>query len=323
MQRLFCIVLAVLLHVGAHATEWQKYPKSLNQFAFPDDALRTQWDTLTRLTQVPYPDETWIKSMMIEHPRLAHQMMILGSNPESHHAVYKGIQQGIYSDLAASLQEVWRLHYRGQYNEAYELGMQLGPLGMVPAIYSRLVHASLLIDAPDEKMNEFSAAIALSNEVLALAPEYRFAEFGLVYAKARVLELLSTGKARSSGYISMTQEGLDRLQDLAPERGAYPLTRGALEAGIVERVGSFLGSMTYGASKGSAIENFELAHKLLPEMAIVYNEYSLGLQRLDEKDFDTKIRSLLNTCIRLTPVNAEEALNQMHCEQRLKNISKD
>jgi len=323
MQHIIIFTFSVFLCFSAFATDWKDYPEELEQFDFSGDKLQQQWQDLTRLTRVEYPDVDWIKSMMADYPRLAHHMMVLGSDPETHPAVFKAIQDSDYSDLAHAVQEVWRLHYSGQYEKAYELGMQLGPVGEVPAIYSRLVHATLLIDDHDDKMEEFEEAAALSNEGLTLAPEYRFAEFGLVYAKVRMLELMSTGEARSSGYIPIAQDKLDKLQEYAPDRGAYPLTRGGLEAGIVERVGSFLGSITYGATESSAIENFEKAQKLLPDMAIVYNEYSVGLIRLDEDDFRKDIRKLLNTCMAIEPVNAEDALNQMHCRRTLKSLNKD
>ena len=323
MQRFFVFTLSVFLSLPVLATDWKDYPEDLQQYDFSGDKLQQQWQELTKLTRVEYPDVDWIRSMMTDYPRLAHHMMVLGSDPEAHPAVFKAIQESDYSDLSNAVQEVWRLHYSGQYEKAYELGMQLGPVGEVPAIYSRLVHATLLIDDHDDKMEEFEEAAALSNEGLALAPEYRFAEFGLVYAKVRMLELMSTGEARSSGYIPIAQDKLDKLQEYAPDRGAYPLTRGGLEAGIVERVGSFLGSITYGATESSAIENFEKAQKLLPDMAIVYNEYSVGLIRLDEDDFRKEIRKLLNTCMNIEPVNAEDALNQMHCQRTLKSLTKD
>lgn len=323
MQHIIIFTFSVFLCFSAFATDWKDYPEDLKQYDFSGDKLQQQWQDLTRLTRVEYPDVDWIKSMMADYPRLAHHMMVLGSDPETHPAVFKAIQDSDYSDLAHAVQEVWRLHYSGQYEKAYELGMQLGPVGEVPAIYSRLVHATLLIDDHDDKMEEFEEAAALSNEGLTLAPEYRFAEFGLVYAKVRMLELMSTGEARSSGYIPIAQDKLDKLQEYAPDRGAYPLTRGGLEAGIVERVGSFLGSITYGATESSAIENFEKAQKLLPDMAIVYNEYSVGLIRLDEDDFRKDIRKLLNTCMAIEPVNAEDALNQMHCQRTLKSLNKD
>ena len=323
MQHVLIFTLSVLLSFPVLATDWKDYPEDLQQYDFSGDKLQQQWQELTKLTRVEYPDVDWIRSMMTDYPRLAHHMMVLGSDPEAHPAVFKAIQESDYSDLSNAVQEVWRLHYSGQYEKAYELGMQLGPVGEVPAIYSRLVHATLLIDDHDDKMEEFEEAAALSNEGLALAPEYRFAEFGLVYAKVRMLELMSTGEARSSGYIPIAQDKLDKLQEYAPDRGAYPLTRGGLEAGIVERVGSFLGSITYGATESSAIENFEKAQKLLPDMAIVYNEYSVGLMRLDEDDFRKEIRKLLNTCMNIEPVNAEDALNQMHCQRTLKSLTKD
>ena len=323
MLRYSIIFLSFFFSFSALATDWEEYPEDLPVYSFPSEQLYQNWDSLTRLTQVSYPDEAWIKSMLERYPRIAHQMMVIGSDPEAHPAVFSAVQNGDYQTLAETVQEVWRLHFSGQFEQAYELGMQLGPVGEIPAIYSRLVHATLLVDDEDDKMEEFDAAAGLSNEGLALAPEYDFAVFGLVYAKVRMLELMSTGEARSSGYIQIAQEKLDELQEHSPDNGAYPLTRAGLEAGIVERVGSFLGSISYGATESSALKNFEHAKKLLPDMAIVYNEYSVGLKRLDDNDFDKEIRKLLTTCSQLTPVNAEDALNQMHCNLQLEKIRED
>lgn len=323
MPRYLAILIAGLMSFQACATDWEKYPEDLPSFSFEGERLQQEWSSLTSVTKVEFPDEAWLKEMMVTYPRLAHRMMVDGSKPDAHPAVFNAIQNSDYAPLAAELQQVWRLHFSGEFEKAYEHGMALGTFGEIPAIYSRLIHATLLIEDSDDKMEEFQRAAEQSNEGLTLVPEYPFAEFGLVYAKVRMLELMSTGEARSSGYISIAQDKLEKLRKKFPERAAYPLTNGGLQAGIVERIGSFLGSITYGATESNADDDFKQALKLVSDMPLIYNEAAVGYSRLDADDYRKKILKLLNTCVQLEPVSAEEALNQHHCAQMLNEMTKD
>jgi len=319
LQLLFAIALS-LCTVSAMAVDWDDYPDDLPQFDFSGDALKAQWDTLTAMTHVEYPDEAWLKKMLETHPRLAHAMLVLATEKNPPPAVFMAIHDSNYAPLAAELQTVWRLHYSGRYKEAYELGMSLGPFGEIPAVYSLLVHTTLLEHDADDKMRDFQRAEAQANVGLTLAPDYTFALFGRVYSRVRMLELMSTGEARSSGLISQAKDTLTELAEAHPNEAAYPLTRGGLQAGIVERVGSFLGSLTYGATESNALEDFQKAIALSPDLPMVYNEFVIGLTRLDAKDHRKDIRNLLQLCLTLTPFSAEEALNQQQCRNRLKEL---
>lgn len=318
MKHWACFLFTLCLLSPAQATDWEKYPKELPAFDFEGEKLKQHWHELTAISHVEYPDTDWLKSMVERYPRLAYTMVTLAAEKNVHPAIFAAIHDSNFEPLAYEIQQVWRLHFEGKFEEAYKHGMQLGPLGKVPAIYSRLSHASLLIDDQKDKFEEFEASAQQSNEGLTIVPDYSFAELGLVYARVRTLELMDTGEARSSGYISFSQEQLERLQTRFPERAIYYATRGGLEAGIVERVGSFLGSITYGATKSSSIEAFESALKLTADVPVIYHEYAVALGRLDKKDFRKEIKKLLQTCVALTPASAEEALNQMHCQSMLK-----
>ena len=86
-----------------------------------------------------------------------------------------------------------------------------------------------------------------------------------------------------------------------------------IDAGIIERVGGFIGGMTYGADEEQAIELFDTALKQESRLAVLYNEYSQALIRLDDSDYSAKLDLLLQTCINLPVYSAEEALNQQVC----------
>lgn len=323
MKRWTCFLFTIFLFSPALATDWEKYPDTLPVFNYEGDKLQQHWDALTSISHVEYPDTDWLKGMVERYPRLAYTMVTLSAEKNVHPAVFAAIHDSNFDPLAYEIQQVWRLHFEGKFEEAYEHGMQLGPLGKIPAIYSRLSHASLLINDTKDKFEEFEAAANQSNEGLTIVPDYSFAQFGLVYARVRTLELMDTGEARSSGYISFSQEELEKLQKRFPERAIYYATQGGLEAGIVERIGSFLGSITYGATKNSSVEAFDSALKLTADVPVIYNEYAVALSRLDKKDFRKDIKKILQTCTQLNPMSAEEALNQMHCQSMLKQSNKD
>lgn len=323
MRRWSFFLLILFIFSPAQATDWEKYPKKLPTFDFEGDKLQQNWGDLTAISQVEYPDTDWLKSMVERYPRLAYTMVTLAAQKNVHPAIFAAIHDSNFDPLAYEIQQVWRLHFEGKFKEAYKHGMQLGPLGEIPAIYSRLSHATLLISDHDEKIEEFEESAHQSNEGLTIVPDYSFAQFGLVYARVRTLELMDTGEARSSGYIGFSQEQLGKLQQRFADRAIYFATQGGLEAGIVERIGSFLGSITYGATKNSSIEAFDSALKLNANVPVIYNEYAVALARLNKKKFRNDIKKLLQTCIELTPISAEEALNQMHCQHMLDQDKKD
>lgn len=316
-MRTWLLYLLLLPCCTAFATDWQNYPDSLPTFNYEGEQLRQNWPQLTAVTQVDYPDSAWLEAMMKRYPRLAIATLELAGRDHAPASVKAAIYQTNYEPLAADLQQVWRLHFAGRFKEAYELGMSLGPFGQIPAVYSRLIHATLLIEGKKDKLEEFEAVAGQSNEGLILVPEYDFAKFGLVYARVRTLELLDTGEARSSGYIPFTQDELEALHKRHPQQAIYPATQGGLEAGIVERVGSFLGSITYGATESGSIAHFERAIALESTMPVIYYEYAVALGRLDGREYRKKIRELAQTCTYLPVFTAEEALNQAHCQRLL------
>jgi intracellular sulfur oxidation DsrE/DsrF family protein len=54
-------------------------------------------------------------------------------------------------------------------------------------------------------------------------------------------------------------------------------------AEVIDKVGSIVGSMTYGASKQAALRHFSTALTLAPKSAIARVEYAHGLTLLDAK----------------------------------------
>ncbi len=318
-MRIFSVFFLTLISYTAIA-DWLTYPADLPQFDYSGERLQQHWSLLNQGTAQPWPDEAYFLDMLQRYPGLKDYSLELANQPGAHPALL-ALQQNDLSPLAEATQNVWRLHYQGQFRQAYELGMQLGPAGAVPALYSKLMYAALLVTDKEQKLALFREAAAESERLLPLAEGYDFAEFGLLYARARTLELLDTGAASSSGYLGSTQDALRTLAEHHPEQALYPASLGGVQAGVVERVGSFVGRITYGATESRALASFEQALKLQSNLPVIYLEFSVALARLDQRKYHQRIQELLSRCIELPVYSAEEALNQARCSAHYQQLT--
>ena len=317
-MRFLIFICSCLFAIASHS-QWLDYPKNLKQFDYAGDKLQQKWPQLTAATNLPWPDDAFIQAMMLQFPQLADQ---LKQRAEDEHAptALKATLNNNYQPLALAVQQVWRLHYQGQYEQAYQLGMSLSPAGLFPALYAKLIHASYLVSDLKKKEARFIEVDQVIAQVLPIANNYHFIIFGDAYQKARRLELMSTPAATASGLLGPTQDSLRQLQQEFPNSPLYSAMLAGIDAGIIERVGNFVGSLTYGADEDKSIKLFQQALKAQPNLAILHNEFAQVILRLDNSDYDDMLLSSLNQCDQLTVYSAEEALNQVTCRKLLAKI---
>lgn len=314
-MRLFVFFISLLIALTSHS-QWTPYPDELERFDYSGDKLQEYWPQLAAATNLPWPDETYIKNMMRELPQLADQLHQLAQQENAHSALKATLNKD-YQSLALAVQHVWRLHFQGQYQQAYELGLTLGPAGLFPAIYAKLIHTTYLINDTELKQQKFIEVDQIISDILPLANNFSFILFGDAYQKARRLELMSTTAATASGLLGPTQDSLKQLHQEDPNNPLYSAMLSGIDAGIIQRVGTFVGGMTYGADDDRAIELFTQALKKEKRLAVLYHEFAQVLIRLDDSDHDQKLDQALQACIELSVFSAEEALNQQGCKRLL------
>ena len=315
-MRVFIIISSLLFAIASHS-EWVDYPQDLEQFDYSDQRLQQYWPKLAAATGLPWPDEIFIKKMMIKFPLLAAQLEEKAKQDNAPKSL-KAILNDNYQPLALAVQQAWRLHYQGQYQQAHKLGMELAPAGLFPALYAKLIHTSYLTTNNEDKEKAYLDVDQIIAQVLPKTNNFHFLIFGDAYQKARRLELMSTSSATASGLLGPTQDALRTLHNESPENPLYSAMLAGINAGIIERVGGFIGNLTYGANEEETIELFQQAVKNQPNLAILYNEFALAILRLDDSNYDELLLSSLNKCDQLTVYSAEEALNQKNC-RTLKN----
>jgi hypothetical protein len=311
-MRFFLFFCWLLLASTSHS-QWQSYPNNLQQFDYTGDKLAQNWPTLAAATGLPWPDAQFIESMMLEFPDLAQRLKVLAQAEGASEALKASLKKD-YHPLALAVQQVWRLHYEGKYQQAYETGLTLGPAGIFPAMYAKLIHTTYLIKDKDIKAAQFEEVDKVISDILPFANNYAFILFGDAYQKARRLELMSTTAATASGLLGPTQDNLRALHQADPNNPLYSAMLAGIDAGIIERVGNFVGGMTYGADEDKALQLFQSALAIQPNLAVLYHEFSQVLLRLDNSDHEELLSSTLASCLRLEVSSAEEALNQLGCK---------
>lgn len=296
---------------------WPGYPESLPAYDYPGTELEQYWAELTALIHIPYPDSGWVKETLNTYPALEAAMVTAAGDPDADQSLIAA-SKGNYQPLAEQLQQVWRLHYGGHYEQAWTLGNRLGPLGDIAANYARLMNASFIITDETTRLTEFRACADSYLTSLELAPGYALSEYGLVYARVRILELLDNSQARNSGYIGFAQESLAMLAETFPQEPVYKVTQGGLEAGIVARIGSFLATLTYGVSEDSAISAFNTALEVpKARKPTVLHEFATAMKRMSADDYRDSIQQLLTLCADAKVASAEEALVREQCSTEL------
>lgn len=320
-MRIFLFLLLTSASLSTQA-DWLPYPAELPAFDYSGQRLQHAWPRLMAGPQLPYPDLHWLQQRLRQYPQIEQRTLTLAAEPHAHPAL-TAYAAGNPEPLLSALQNVWRLHYQGDFRAAWELGMQLGPSGAVPALYSRLMYATLLVTDPAEKLRLLQEAANQSETLLPLAADDAFARFGLLYAHARILELLDTGEATASGLLSPTQEALQQLRRQYPHNPLYAATLGGIHAGVVARVGSLIGRLTYGSTAKRAIDAFEQALAQQPALPVIYYEYAKALGQMAADDYHERRLSLLRQCAALTVYSAEEALNRQACVRQLNSLTQD
>lgn len=291
---------------------WNKYPNSLTQFDYSGEKLKQHWSTLSAGPKIPWPDEEYVENMLKIYPEIL-ERTVKQANEINSHPSLRYIEKKDFKPIALALQEVFRLHYQGEFQAAYQLGKKLGPLGLAPGLYSKLIHTTFLVNDTNLKTERYLEVDKILSVLLPIASDYEFLLLGDTYQKSRRLELLSMSEALLSGLLGPTQQQSKKLHSLSPNTPMYRALIAGLDAGIIERAGGFLASVSYGASESDAIEHFNQAMIAEPQLAVLYNEYIQALLRMGLEKSSEPVSTLMNMCLNLTVYSAEEALNQSRC----------
>lgn len=173
--------------------------------------------------------------------------------------------------------DAWRSYHAGDFGRAVELGLTCGMPGFTVANKAATVYASYLEQDQERKLKLLLEAAQRCEEQQKTMPAYANAWYLHAFALGRYSQCISVVKALAEGLGGKIKHSLTQAIALEPKHADAHIALGAYHAEVIDKVGSLVGGLTYGAKKSLGIEHFETALKLNPHSAIARIEFANGL----------------------------------------------
>ena len=227
------------------ATKKNAWAATGKHFDFNGKLLQTHWKALHLGDGEPYPDEK----------RAAALIKAAGK------AAPKGLSA---AELADALQNAWRAFHSGDFQHAYEAGLALGPVGASVAAKALGIHTTYLVKQDAERLARFEQVAQLGEAAVAALPKEANSHYRMAFGYGRYGQGLSITKALKIGLAGKIKSALDACIALDPKHAEAHLASALWHAEIVNKVGSTLGGLTYGAKRKLAEQHMAAALKLAP-----------------------------------------------------------
>jgi hypothetical protein len=268
--------------------QWRPFPYDAPSFDYKGVSLKKHWGQLHRGDCEPYPDEQELDRQIRMHP---------------------GLKPGAgLKATASALQEAWRTFHCGDYGAAVSGGLAIGRLGFGVANKAAILYATYLEDSGDAKRDMLLAATHRAEEIQSIAPSLANGWYFHAQALGRYGQQISVTKALAEGLSDKVRGSLERTLELEPRHADANIALGLYHAVIIQKMGSLVGRLTYGASGEAALAHFAAALKLNPDSAITRVEYANGLVMIYGKSRMAEALRLCQEAADCEPSDATERL---------------
>lgn len=205
--------------------------------------------------------------------------------------------------------QAWVLFHNGHFQEAMAAGLQCGEAGVTVANKAECIYANYLEKKEKARLELLLEAAERAEAQAAAQPDNPSAWFWKAYALGRYSQGISVAKALAQGLGSKVKEALERTIALQPLHAHAYIALGAFHAEVIDKVGTLIGGMTYGAKKDVGLQMFQEALKLHPLSPIALIEYANGLVMLEGEEKMDEATRLYERAAALKPLDAMERMD--------------
>ncbi|MGV3573240.1 MAG: hypothetical protein ACO1PB_21815 [Ramlibacter sp.] len=202
----------------------------------------------------------------------------------------------------------WVLFHNGDFQQAAEAGLKAGHAGYTVANKATCIHATYVEKREKARLDLFQLAAQRAAEHAQVEPANANAWYLQAIALGRYSQGISVAKALAQGLGSRVKDALERAVALEPRHAEARVALGAFHAEVIDKVGSLIGGMTYGAKRELGVALFEEALRLHPASPIALVEYANGLVMFDGDDRMDEATRLYRRAADLPPADAMERL---------------
>lgn len=276
---------------------WAKFPHDSKPYDYAGAKLAKAWPALHSGDLEPFPDEARASALLKAAGRAA---------PDTTAA-----------DLASALQDAWRAFHRGDFQQAFDAGVALGPIGVSVACKAGGIHATYLVDAEAVQLKRYEELVLLADAAVVALPKEANSHYRRAFAIGRYSQGISIAKALTQGLAGKVKESLDATLKLAPKHAEAHTALGLYHAEIINKVGAMIGSLTYGAKAAKGEQHLQTAVELAPQSPIAHIEYGNGLLLLFGNKREDDAAEAYETASNIKPRDAMEHLDASFARSQL------
>ncbi len=177
----------------------------------------------------------------------------------------------------AAVLEAWALFHGGEFQKAAQAGIKAGGAGLAVANKATSVYATYLEKKEGSRLALYQEVAQRACSQLVDDPDNASAHYWQAFALGRYSHGISVAKALAQGLGGKVKAGLEIVIALQPRHADAHLALGAFHAEVIDKVGSLIGNMTYGAKKTAGIKLFQQGLALNPNSALAMVEYANAL----------------------------------------------
>jgi len=270
-------------------TCWRPFPYSDKTYDYPGTRLNEHWSRLHNGDREPFPAPSDLKKLVDGRKEFA--------------------PSGSLEQAAAKLLDAWRAYHRGDFGQAVELGLAVGPLGYSVANKAANIYATYLETNESTRLALFLQSAERAEFVFGRVRSVVNAWYFHAQALGRYSQGISVVKALAQGLGGKVKSSLDQTIRLEPRHADAHIALGSFHAEILNKVGALLGGLTYGASQEDAVKHFETALRLNPQSAIARIEYANGLAMMFGKAELPRATNLYREAAKCPAADAMERLD--------------
>lgn len=205
--------------------------------------------------------------------------------------------------------EVWALFHNGDFERAAEAGLKAGGDGITAANKATAIYANYLEKKEKTKLDLFMEVAQRAEAQAAGDAKNPNAWYWQAYTLGRYSQGISVAKALAQGLGSRVKEALERTIKLQPKHADAHIALAAFHAEVIDKVGSLIGGMTYGAKREIGLRLYQDALKINPDSAIGMIEYANGMVMLEGDRKMKEATRLYEQAAGSKPMDAMERLD--------------
>jgi tetratricopeptide (TPR) repeat protein len=205
--------------------------------------------------------------------------------------------------------EAWALFHNGEFQKAAEAGVAAGGDGITAANKATAIYANYLEKKEKNKLDLFMEVAQRAEAQAAEDAKNPNAWYWQAYSLGRYSQGISVAKALAQGLGTKVKDALERTIKLQPKHADAHIALAAFHAEVIDKVGSLIGGMTYGAKRDVGLKLYQDALKLNPNSAIAMIEYANGMVMLEGDKRMKEATKLYEQAAGSKPMDAMERLD--------------